>query len=177
MKVPGRQVLSSVVARCLGVVVVGVAHAVRDLADSAAFYDAVLAPLGGKRLMDVGEVIGYGTAGPSFWLGPVTTGGEACEAHIAFAAADRAAVEAFHDAAVDPRGGGAARVEGVAVSSGTTTRVVSPSKALHQAPATHGQCHGSRDLRCLSPDQVAIILGLALQAGAPTTRAAVRRTR
>jgi predicted lactoylglutathione lyase len=50
--------------------------------------------------MDFGEVIGYGTAGPSFWLGPVTTGGEAREARIALAAADRAAVEAFHDAAV-----------------------------------------------------------------------------
>jgi hypothetical protein len=38
----------------------------RDLVASAAFYDVVLAPLGGKRLMDFGEVIGYGTAGPSF---------------------------------------------------------------------------------------------------------------
>lgn len=50
--------------------------------------------------MDFGEVIGCGSAGPSFWLGPVTTGGEAREAHIAFAAADRAAAAAFHDAAV-----------------------------------------------------------------------------
>ena len=44
---------------------------------SSAFFDAVLAPLGGKRLMDFGEVIGYGLAGRSFWLGPVTTGREA----------------------------------------------------------------------------------------------------
>jgi hypothetical protein len=28
--------------------------------------DTVLAPLGGKRLMDFDEVIGYGTAGASF---------------------------------------------------------------------------------------------------------------
>jgi catechol 2,3-dioxygenase-like lactoylglutathione lyase family enzyme len=38
--------------------------------------------------------------GGPFWLGPVTTGGKPREAHIAFAAADRAAVQAFHDAAV-----------------------------------------------------------------------------
>ncbi len=30
---------------------------------SAAFYDAVLAPLGGVRVMDFGEVVGYGDAG------------------------------------------------------------------------------------------------------------------
>ena len=31
-----------------------------DLAASSAFYDAVLAPLGGQRIMDFGEAIGYG---------------------------------------------------------------------------------------------------------------------
>ena len=72
----------------------------RDTAASAAFYDAVLAPLGGHRILDFGEVIGYGTEAPDFWIGPVTTGGEAREAHIAFAAPDRAAVQAFFDAAV-----------------------------------------------------------------------------
>jgi catechol 2,3-dioxygenase-like lactoylglutathione lyase family enzyme len=60
----------------------------------------VLAPLGGKRLMDFGEVIGYGSAGPSFRLGPVRAGGKAREAHIAFAAANGVAVQAFDDAAV-----------------------------------------------------------------------------
>jgi len=74
---------------------------VRDVQASATFYDAVLAPLGGRRLMDFGEVIGYGVGGkPSFWLGPTTTGGTARELHLAFAAADRDAVRAFHDAAV-----------------------------------------------------------------------------
>jgi len=33
-----------------------------DVAASAAFYDAVLDPLGGRRLMDFGNVIGYGVA-------------------------------------------------------------------------------------------------------------------
>ena len=31
-----------------------------DLATSAAFYDTVLAPLGGVRMMDFGDVLGFG---------------------------------------------------------------------------------------------------------------------
>jgi catechol 2,3-dioxygenase-like lactoylglutathione lyase family enzyme len=73
---------------------------VRDVQVSAAFYDTVLAPLGGKRLMDFGAVVGYGTSRPDFWLGPTSTEGAPRELHIAFQAADRAAVVAFHDAAV-----------------------------------------------------------------------------
>ncbi|SCK23725.1 VOC family protein [Streptomyces sp. WMMB 322] len=72
----------------------------QDPSAAAAFYDAVLAPLGAGRVLDFGEVIGYGSTGPAFWLGP-TTGGEAREMHIAFAAADRATVDAFHEAAVE----------------------------------------------------------------------------
>ena len=45
-----------------------------DVRAAAAFYDAVLAPLGGKRILDYGEVIGYGVEFPDFWIGPVTTG-------------------------------------------------------------------------------------------------------
>ena len=71
----------------------------QDPLASAAFYDAVLAPLGAGRVLDFGEIIGYGSAGPAFWLGP-TTGGEAREVHIAFTAEDRATVDAFHEAAV-----------------------------------------------------------------------------
>ena len=72
-----------------------------DLAASATFYDAVLAPLGGSRLMDFGDVFGYGMGRkPSFWLGPLTTGEPNREVHIAFQAPDRAAVRAFFDTAV-----------------------------------------------------------------------------
>ncbi|MGI5402538.1 VOC family protein [Streptomyces sp. CA-135486] len=74
---------------------------VADPAASAAFYDRVLAPLGGRRLLDFGQVIGYGTTRPTFWIGPVTTEGRAREAHIAFSAADRAGVRAFLAAAVE----------------------------------------------------------------------------
>ena len=72
-----------------------------DLATSAAFYDIVLAPLGGGRLLDLGEVIGFGVAPmPDFWLGHRRTGEAFREAHIAFTAPDRAAVRAFLEAAV-----------------------------------------------------------------------------
>jgi catechol 2,3-dioxygenase-like lactoylglutathione lyase family enzyme len=72
-----------------------------DLAASAAFYDAVLGPLGAGRVMDFGTVIGYGAPPvPDFWIGQQQTGDGFRESHIAFAAADRAAVRAFFAAAV-----------------------------------------------------------------------------
>jgi catechol 2,3-dioxygenase-like lactoylglutathione lyase family enzyme len=72
-----------------------------DLVASAVFYDAVLAPLGGQRIMDLGSAIGYGTPPrPDFWIGAQTTGEGFRESHIAFMAPDRAAVRAFFDAAV-----------------------------------------------------------------------------
>lgn len=73
---------------------------VADLERSAAFFDAVLAPLGGRRMMTVDGAIGYGDQHPSFWIGTPRTGGEAREVHVAFTAGDRGAVDAFRDAAV-----------------------------------------------------------------------------
>jgi catechol 2,3-dioxygenase-like lactoylglutathione lyase family enzyme len=72
-----------------------------DVAASAAFYDTVLAPLGGRRILEFGDVIGFGIPPmPDFWLGPRNTGEGFRESHIAFAAPDRATVQAFFDAAV-----------------------------------------------------------------------------
>lgn len=71
-----------------------------DLARTAAFYDAVLAPLGGHRIMKHAEAIGYGTDFPMFWIGTVSSDGPQREVHIAFRASDRASVIAFRDAAV-----------------------------------------------------------------------------
>jgi catechol 2,3-dioxygenase-like lactoylglutathione lyase family enzyme len=72
-----------------------------DLAASAAFYDAVLAPLGARRMMDFGEVVGYGVPPtPDFWIGGHKTGEGFRESHLAFAAPDRDAVLAFFAAAV-----------------------------------------------------------------------------
>lgn len=68
---------------------------------SAAFYDAVLAPLGGRRIMEFGPVIGYGVPPmPDFWIGPHETGEGFRESHLAFSAPDRATVQAFFEAAV-----------------------------------------------------------------------------
>lgn len=68
---------------------------------SAAFYDAVLAPLGASRLMDFGVAIGFGVPPkPDFWLAAFASGDGFRESHIAFTAADRASVRAFFDVAV-----------------------------------------------------------------------------
>ena len=73
----------------------------RDLAASARFYDEVLAPLGGRRVLDFGEAIGYGVPPrPVFWIGIQRTGDGFRESHIAFAAASRDAVRAFFNVAV-----------------------------------------------------------------------------
>ena len=72
-----------------------------DPAASAAFYDAVLAPLGGERAMEFGPVVGFGVGGkPELWIGPRETGEGFRECHIALTAPDRAAVRAFFEAAV-----------------------------------------------------------------------------
>ncbi|HLN06325.1 MAG TPA: VOC family protein [Acidimicrobiales bacterium] len=73
-----------------------------DVDASSSFYDRVLAPLGGTRAMDFGEVIGYGVDGkPTFWLGPLASDVANREIHVAFRAGDRASVEAFFEAAVE----------------------------------------------------------------------------
>ena len=72
---------------------------VGDLATSKAFYTRALAPLGITVVME-GE--GWAMLGrdgrPQFWFG--TYGPKPGPIHLAFAAADRAQVRAFHDAAL-----------------------------------------------------------------------------
>lgn len=72
-----------------------------DLSASAPFYDAVLAPRGGGRVMEVDDAIGYGVP-PSaeFWIGRQQTGDGFRETHFAFQAPDRDAVRAFFHAAL-----------------------------------------------------------------------------
>jgi len=72
---------------------------VTDMARSKAFYDRALSPLGLARITgDDHAFAGYGVPGKGyFWIGPAKeppTG-----THVAFAAADRATVHAFYDAA------------------------------------------------------------------------------
>ena len=72
-----------------------------DVPASAAFYDAVLRPLGGRRLFEDVPAVGFGIPPrPTFWLGPRTSGDGFRECHLAFVAADRGAVRSFFDIAV-----------------------------------------------------------------------------
>jgi catechol 2,3-dioxygenase-like lactoylglutathione lyase family enzyme len=72
---------------------------VTDLAGARAFYDAALRPLGLAVVMEVpGRFVGYGQSKPYFWIG--LREGAQSSVHIAFAAADHAAVRAFHAAAL-----------------------------------------------------------------------------
>jgi catechol 2,3-dioxygenase-like lactoylglutathione lyase family enzyme len=77
---------------------------VGDLAASKAFYEQALRPLGYSVAMEFpGEAVGFhADRGADFWIGrrdPTTAG-----THVAFTAADRAAVDAFHAAALEAGG-------------------------------------------------------------------------
>jgi catechol 2,3-dioxygenase-like lactoylglutathione lyase family enzyme len=76
-----------------------------DLQRLRDFYDKALAPLGIRCLMEVtaemtgGDAfLGYGKERPQFWIG--TGDRHAPGIHIAFAADDRATVDAFYHAAL-----------------------------------------------------------------------------
>lgn len=79
---------------------------VRDLARSAAFYGQALRPLGYEAVMEFDFGVGLGRDGkPDLWLYPGEPPPESV--HVAVVAADRAAVRAFHAAAI--AAGGAER--------------------------------------------------------------------
>jgi len=94
-----------------------VALEVEDLARAARFYDALMRPLGGRRIVDSPDGIGYGRDRPELWLMPRATnltarhpangtarrsanGTAAARGHVAIAAAGRRAVDAAHRAGV-----------------------------------------------------------------------------
>jgi catechol 2,3-dioxygenase-like lactoylglutathione lyase family enzyme len=80
-----------------------VSIAVRDLAASARFYEAVLAPLGMTRLETRPATVGFGKSYPEFWLNlrndmaPMPPGNGA---HICLRARSPEIVDAFHAAAL-----------------------------------------------------------------------------
>lgn len=76
--------------------------AVADIARSRAFYAAALAPLGmGVHSEGDGWVMFGAKGAPLLWIGgPDIAGAPPGHIHYAFAAADRAAVDAFHAAAI-----------------------------------------------------------------------------
>ena len=73
---------------------------VMSLARSIGFYDRALQPLGMKRLASNGtKFAGYGANGGAFfWIGERDE--VASSVHVAFAAQDRATVDAFYSAAI-----------------------------------------------------------------------------
>jgi catechol 2,3-dioxygenase-like lactoylglutathione lyase family enzyme len=79
---------------------------VSDFARAARFYDAVLATLGYRRTKERAGAIGYGLRDghpPEFWILRREDSGAAAAGiglHISFRASDRAAVHAFHAAAL-----------------------------------------------------------------------------
>jgi catechol 2,3-dioxygenase-like lactoylglutathione lyase family enzyme len=81
---------------------------VADLARATAFYDAVLGPLGCVRVWSHETAAGYGVAGGKDRLAlmaqsaPTQPPGPGF--HLAFAAPSRAAVDQFHQAALDKGG-------------------------------------------------------------------------
>jgi len=85
-----------------------VSVAVRDLGAAGSFYTAVLAPLGMSKLREWPDAaIGFGKAHPEFWINrrPAMRAIESDSGvHICLRAADTAAVDAFHAAAL--RAGG-----------------------------------------------------------------------
>ncbi len=75
---------------------------VADAQRSRAFYAAALAPLGYRVIMEPAPgVVGMGTEFPDFW---VQQSGAPTVAHVALRAEDRAAVDAFHEAALSAGG-------------------------------------------------------------------------
>ncbi len=76
---------------------------VSDLDRSLAFYDAVLATLGGKRQFEHEGAVAYGKMFPEFWVQTPFSGGAPSVGegtHFAFMAASKAQVDAFFDAAL-----------------------------------------------------------------------------
>jgi catechol 2,3-dioxygenase-like lactoylglutathione lyase family enzyme len=101
---------------------------VADVARSAAFYDAALGALGLRRVIQIpqsdgADGVGYGVDYPVFWIDRFHPHG--VKQHMAFAARNRAEVDAFHVAAL--RSGGTDNgLPGIR----DTTRVTRPATTL-----------------------------------------------
>jgi catechol 2,3-dioxygenase-like lactoylglutathione lyase family enzyme len=78
----------------------------RDLERAARFYDAALGALGYRRTMSESFGCAWGLQWPEFWATLPTDGeaGAGNGTHIAFIAASREAVDAFHAAALEAGG-------------------------------------------------------------------------
>jgi catechol 2,3-dioxygenase-like lactoylglutathione lyase family enzyme len=71
---------------------------VSDFAAGKAFFAAALAPLGYRPVVEHEGVAAFGAQMPQFWLAGSTA--PPTPIHLAFMAPDRAAVDAFYEAAI-----------------------------------------------------------------------------
>lgn len=84
-----------------------VALGVADVGRSGAFYDAVLAALGLRRLYETDGAVGYGSDRPRFWIGRPLEGSITAASpggHVCFSADSKEVVEAFHAAGLQAGG-------------------------------------------------------------------------
>ncbi len=71
--------------------------------EAVVFYDQVLATLGCRRILEPPGAVAWGREYPEFWIQRPFDGGSAAVGngtHVGFFAADQAAVDAFHRAAL-----------------------------------------------------------------------------
>ena len=80
-----------------------VGYEVESLERSARFYDAVIFALGGRRLYESGEAIGWGMDQAVLWI-TARALPKAGYGHVALAASGRAAVDAAYEAGLGARG-------------------------------------------------------------------------
>ena len=82
--------------------------AVRDLKKAEPFYASLLAPLGMTKLREWPDAaVGFGKKYPEFWINKRTAMDRVADdsgAHICLRAPDKAAVDAFHAAALEAGG-------------------------------------------------------------------------
>ena len=75
-----------------------------DYPRAKAFYDAVLATMGMRCLMEAPDSAGYGRKFPEFWIGRPYDGGRASAGngvHVCFFTATQQEVQAFHAKALE----------------------------------------------------------------------------
>jgi catechol 2,3-dioxygenase-like lactoylglutathione lyase family enzyme len=83
-----------------------VGYEVESLARSARFYDAVFFALGGRRLYETGDALGWGIDQPVFWI-TARARPKAGYGHVALQASGRAAVDGAYEAGLANGGGDA----------------------------------------------------------------------
>lgn len=75
----------------------------KDLASACRFYDAVMAPIGARRIMELPVAVAYGKRFPEFWVAQPLDGAQASAgngSHFCVIAPSREAVDAFHAAGI-----------------------------------------------------------------------------